>query len=96
VETDASSSSEHNTTRPHQFCGGRPPIERFRLAARSIVPDEQAAAATAPRPAATVKRPAEVSRWVNANGKISLAGFAYNVGATYAASRSRPWWPAGW
>ena len=25
-----------------------------------------------------------MSRWVNANGKISLAGFSYHVGATYA------------
>jgi hypothetical protein len=30
------------------------------------------------------KRPAGVSRWVNAAGKISLAGFSYTVGATYA------------
>jgi hypothetical protein len=29
-------------------------------------------------------RPAGVSRWVKANGKISLAGFSYAVGATYA------------
>jgi hypothetical protein len=31
------------------------------------------------------KRPAGVSRWVNAAGRISLAGFTYSVGATYAA-----------
>jgi len=78
---------EYNTTRPHQSCGGRPPIERFRLADRSITPDESAAA-PAPVPAAShpaaAKRPAGVSRWVNANGKISLAGFSYHVGATYA------------
>jgi hypothetical protein len=29
-------------------------------------------------------RPAEVSRWVNANGKISLAAFSYAAGATYS------------
>ncbi|MGH3264062.1 MAG: hypothetical protein ACRDNS_18940 [Trebonia sp.] len=46
-----------------------------------------AAAAQAPaqtRPATAAKRPAGASRWVNARGKISLAGFSYNVGATYA------------
>jgi transposase InsO family protein len=30
--------AEYNTARPHQSCGGRPPIERFRLADRSITP----------------------------------------------------------
>jgi hypothetical protein len=78
--------SEYNTTRPHQSCGGRPPIERFRLADRPISPDDSAAA---PPPApvtagAPARRPAGVSRWVNAQGKISLAGFSYHVGATYA------------
>jgi transposase InsO family protein len=77
--------SEYNTTRPHQSCGGRPPAERFWLADRSISPDDSAAA---PVPAAAReaagKRPAGVSRWVNAHGKISLAGFSYAVGATYA------------
>jgi hypothetical protein len=35
------------------------------------------------RPVAA-KRPAGVSRWVNASGRISLAGFTCHVGATYA------------
>src|SRR5215471_8551025 len=78
---------EYNTARPHQSCGGRPPVERFRLANRSITADDSAVAgpppARPPAPAAA-KRPAGVSRWVNAHGKISLAGFTYNVGATYA------------
>ena len=76
----------YNTTRPHQSCGGRPPAERFRLADRSITPDDCAAAPqsapAATRPAAG--RPPGLSRWVNAHGKISLAGFTYSVGATYA------------
>jgi hypothetical protein len=77
---------EYNTTRPHQSCGGRPPAERFRLADRSLTPDDSAAT---PAPVAAPqrvagRRPAGVSRWVNANGKISLAGFSYAVGATYA------------
>jgi transposase InsO family protein len=77
---------QDNIARPHQSCGGRPPIERFRLADRSVTPDDSApvpvpAPATA---AAPVKRPAGVSRWVNASGKISLAGFSYAAGATYA------------
>ena len=78
---------EYNTERPHQSCGGRPPIERFRLANRSLAASTAGAAgppaAPAPGPA-TGKRPAGVSRWVNAAGKISLAGFTYSVGATYA------------
>lgn len=36
--------SEYNTTRPHQSCGGRPPIDRFRLVGRSVTPDDLAAA----------------------------------------------------
>ena len=71
---------QYNTARPHQSCGGRPPIGRFRLADRSITPDDSAAA---PRPAAG-RRPPGVSRWVNASGKISLAGFSYHAGASYA------------
>jgi hypothetical protein len=76
---------EYNTTRPHQSCGGRPPAGRFALADRSITPDDSAAAKPAPQAAAAAgRRPAGVSRWVNANGKISLAGFSYHAGATYA------------
>ena len=79
--------NEYNTARPHQSCGRRPPAERFRLADRSLAAD--GSAATEPAPAAVpappqARRPAGVSRWVNAHGKISLAGFTYNVGATYA------------
>jgi hypothetical protein len=63
-----------------------PPAERFALADRSVAAaDDAAAAAVTPaaRPVAG-RRPAGVSRWVNAHGKISLAGFSYAVGATYA------------
>ena len=35
---------DYNTARPHQSCGGRPPVERFRLADRSITPDDSAIA----------------------------------------------------
>ena len=77
--------AEYNTARPHQSCGGRPPSERFRLADRSLAAADDSAVAQAPTPAAgAMKRPAGVSRWVNAHGKISLAGFSYAVGATYA------------
>jgi hypothetical protein len=77
---------EYNTTRPHQSCGGRPPIERFALADRSLAADATAAAEPPAQAAirGPLKRPAGVSRWVNAAGKISLAGFSYHVGATYA------------
>ena len=79
---------EYNTARPHQSCGGRPPAERFRLADRSVTPDDSAVA-PAPAPVAAARgaaarRPAGVSRWVNAHGKISLAGFTYHAGASYA------------
>ena len=43
-------------------------------------PAAPAAASRGRRPGA---RPG-VSRWVNAHGKISLAGFTYHAGATYA------------
>jgi transposase InsO family protein len=75
---------QYNTARPHQSCGGRPPAERFALANRDLTADSSAVAAgPAPRLVAG-GRPAGVSRWVNAHGKISLAGFSYTVGATYA------------
>ena len=35
--------AEYNAGRPHQSCGGLPPIERFRLANRSITADGPAA-----------------------------------------------------
>jgi hypothetical protein len=76
---------EYDTARPHQSCGRRPPAERFGLAQRAVIPGDSAAstpAAAAPgRPA---KRPAGVSRWVNAAGKISLGGFSYRMGGSYA------------
>jgi len=76
---------EYNTSRPHQSCGGRPPAERFALAQASLAADDTAATELPPAPAkGTARRPPGVSRWVNANGKISLAGFFYSVGATYA------------
>jgi hypothetical protein len=77
--------AEYNTARPHQSCGGRPPAERFALADRSLAADTTTAKEPSPAPARPAsKRPAGVSRWVDAAGKISLAGFSYNVGATYA------------
>jgi transposase InsO family protein len=77
--------SEYNTARPHQSCGGRPPIERFRLADRSVIPEQSSVRPAPPAAAgAPARRLSGVSRWVNAHGKISLAGFSYNVGATYA------------
>ncbi len=78
---------EYNTERPHQSGGGRPPAERFALADRSahrslqIVDDP----VVAPRSRAKAgPRPAGVSRWVDQRGQISLAGFGYRVGPTFA------------
>jgi transposase InsO family protein len=76
--------ADYNTARPHQSCGGRPPAERFQLAGRNRA---AVAASPVPRlaaPAAPAQRPAGVSRWVNAHGKISLGGFTYAAGASYA------------
>lgn len=75
---------EYNTVRPHQSCGGRPPAERFALADRGVIAaSDPVAVVPAPRPPA-VRRPPGVSRWVNGAGRISLAGFDYVVGATFA------------
>ena len=64
---------EYNTERPHQSCGGRPPVERFALAERSLVVVDEPVLA-APRQV-EAWRPSGVSRWVGQNGRISLAGF---------------------
>jgi transposase InsO family protein len=74
---------EYNTERPHQSCGGRPPMERFALAERGPVVVDEPPVLPAPR-RPEVSRPAGVSRWVGQNGRISLAGFDYVVGATFA------------
>ena len=73
---------EYNTERPHQSCGGRPPVERFALAERSLVVFEEPVLPV-PRQV-EASRPSGVSRWVGQNGRISLAGFDYVVGATFA------------
>jgi transposase InsO family protein len=75
---------EYNTERPHQSCGGLPPAERFALAARSdiVVVDEPAAPPVPGKPSPS--RPGGVSRWVNSAGRISVGGFTYVVGATFA------------
>jgi hypothetical protein len=76
---------QYNTARPHQSIGGRPPCERFTLAAR---PERPVAIVEPPVPG-PVKggvrpRPGGVSRWVDGSGKISLARFRYFVGASFA------------
>jgi transposase InsO family protein len=79
--------AEYNTERPHQSCGGRPPAERFALAETSIVSvehEDRVETALIPRPRQDKELPAGVSRWVNSKGQISLAGFGYAVGATFA------------
>jgi transposase InsO family protein len=73
---------EYNTERPHQSCGGRPPLERFALAERSLIVVEEPVVPARRPPVAS--RPSGVSRWVGLSGRISLAGFDYVVGATFA------------
>ena len=40
---------QYNTERPHQSCGGRPPVERFALADRSIIAARRCRRRPAPR-----------------------------------------------
>ena len=80
---------EYNTVRPHQSLGGRPPAERFALAAVRLTALDATAEASAGHPArgpviAAGRRPAGVSRWVDQRGLISLAGSIYRAGPTYA------------
>lgn len=76
--------TEYNTARPHQSCGQRPPAERFRLAGRNRSAAGPGPVPVPAAPPASAQRPAGVSRWVNAHGKISLGGFSYAAGASYA------------
>ena len=71
----------YNTERPHQAVGMAAPAERFGLAARRdlVELDDEPVATAVP-----VVRPGGVSRWVDRRGQISLAGFSYRVGPTFA------------
>ena len=79
---------EYNAVRPHQSLGGRPPAERFALAARRLnvvgAADTSVDTSAKGRLTGKARRPAGVSRWVDQAGMISLAGFAYRVGATFS------------
>ncbi|PZS28386.1 MAG: IS481 family transposase [Pseudonocardiales bacterium] len=78
---------EYNTARPHQSIGNRPPIERFALVAGPVPVLEVDESDTAPARVSTRSRqdrPAGVSRWVDQHGQISLAGFSYRAGPTFA------------
>jgi hypothetical protein len=80
---------EYNTVRPHQSLGGRPPAERFAVAAERLTAVEATADTSTGQPArrpviAAGRRPAGVSRWVDQRGLISLAGSTYRAGPTYA------------
>ncbi len=71
----------YNTERPHQSVGMVPPAERFALGADpSVVDVDDHEAEVLPSPV----RPPGVSRWVDQRGCISLGGFSYRVGPTFA------------
>ena len=77
---------EYNTVRPHQSLGDCPPVERFRLARARVEPvDVQTGelGGRSPLPLAG-PRPGGVTRWVDRNGRISIARHAYKVGVTFA------------
>jgi hypothetical protein len=76
----------YNTTRNHQSLGDRPPTERFALArTRGVadVVDTDDVVVTEP----AVPRSPGVTRWVDAKGTISIGGFRYRVGGTFAGER---------
>jgi transposase InsO family protein len=77
---------EYNYDRPHQSLGDRPPAERFALAGRRVDAETGEIFAEEPddRPAANRQRPAGVTRWTDQRGHISLAGFRYRVGPSFA------------
>ena len=76
---------EYNTARPHQSLGGHPPVQRFALAERSLtVLDVEDSTEDRPAPPRTAHRPAGVARWVDQRGLISLAGFHYRAGPSFA------------
>ena len=62
--------TEYNTARPHQSCGGRPPAERFQLAGRNRAAVD-AETGIGPPHACGRRRPAGVTRWVNAPRRIT-------------------------
>ena len=72
---------EYNHDRPHQSVGGKPPIERFRLAGPAP------AAAVAVDVAADVAGEAVTTRRVTAKGIISFAGASYKAGAWLAGQQ---------
>jgi transposase InsO family protein len=75
----------YNHDRPHQSLGDRPPAERFALAARRVDADTgEIFDHPEDPPAAGRARPAGVTRWADQRGQISLAGFRYRVGPTFA------------
>ena len=78
--------AEYNTTRPHQSLGDRPPAERFSLARERVEPiDVETGEIRGRSPIGlAAPRPGGVARWVDRNGRISIARHAYKVGATFA------------
>ncbi len=75
----------YNTERNHQSVGDRPPKERFELAAARVEAAEVTEQpAEVPTPSG---RPPGVTRWVAANGTVSVGGFRYRVGATFVGER---------
>jgi hypothetical protein len=75
----------YNHDRPHQSLGDRPPAERFALAPRRVDAETgEIFDHPADLPVVDRSRPAGVTRWVDQRGHISLAGFGYRVGPTFA------------
>jgi len=75
---------EYNRDRPHQSIGDRPPAERFALADRSTAVDDVLEDQDREEDEGSGPRPPGVSRWVDQRGSITLGGFRYRVGPTFA------------
>jgi transposase InsO family protein len=76
--------AHYNHERPHQAVGDRPPAERFALASRLPVADDDGIGEPDPTEETPTPRPAGVGRWVDQRGSITLGTFRYRVGPSFA------------
>jgi transposase InsO family protein len=76
----------YNNERPHQGIGDVAPIERFRLARDQEITVVDSDVVREPE-VEPVAAPSGVSRWVDATGRIRVAGARYHAGMAYAGEQ---------